>query len=121
MDQQNTNVPKNIDDEFEPPVEETSIEIKVVKPIKQSKSPDSSVYKTINGIVFYNKIEIVYKMYKKGDIMIVLDINDKGAKSFALLPSTLTVQTLIISCPKQERAFYGICIYSSNITFNLIL
>ena len=62
MDQQNTNVPKNIDAEFEPPVEETSIEIQVVKPTKKSKSPDSNVYETINGITFYNKIEIVYKM-----------------------------------------------------------
>ena len=54
MDQQNTNVPKNIDAEFEPPVEETAIEMQVVKPIKKSKSQDSKVYKTINGITFYN-------------------------------------------------------------------
>ena len=47
-------------------------------------------------------------MYKKGDIMIALDINDKGSKSYALLQSTLAVQTLIMSCPKQERAFYDI-------------
>ena len=49
MDQQNTNVPKNIDAELEPPVkeisaefetpvEETSIEIQVVKPTKKCKS-----------------------------------------------------------------------------------
>ena len=57
MDQQNTNVPKNIDAEFEPPVEETSIEIQVVKPTKKSKSPDSKVYKTINGITFYMKLK----------------------------------------------------------------
>ena len=113
MDQQNTNVTKNIDAEFEPPVEETSIKIQGVKPIKKSKSPDSNVYKTIYGINFYNIIEIVYKMYKKGDIMIALDIDAEGAKSYALLQSTLAVQTLIMSCPKQERAFYDICIYSS--------
>jgi len=88
-------------------LEKTSVEIQVVNPT------DTNVYKTINGITFYKKIKMVYQAYKKGDIMIALDINDIGAKSYALLPNTLAVQTLIMSCLKQERAFYDICVYSS--------
>ena len=99
--------------EFEAPVQETSIEIKVSKPTTVSKSADSNVYKAINGVSFYKKNEAVYKQYKKGDIMIALDMNDKGAKSFALLPNTLAAQTLIMSFPKEEHSFYDVCIYSS--------
>ena len=76
------------------PIEKTSVEIQVVNPT------DTNVYKTINGITFYNKIEMVYQAYKKGDIIIALDINDIGAKSYALLPNTLAVQTFIMSYPK---------------------
>ena len=116
MDQQNTDVTKNMIAEFETPapVQESSIEIQVVKPSKKSKSSESNVYTTINGIIFYNKITAVYELYKKGDIMIALDINNTGAKSFALLPNTLAAQTLIMSYPKEERSFYDVCVYSSN-------
>ena len=104
MDQQNSDVQKNMHAESDTPVEETSIEIQVVKPTKKSKSSDSKIYKNINGIIFYSEIEAVYKQYKKGDIMIALDINNNGAKSFALLPNTLAVQTLVMSFPKEERS-----------------
>ena len=110
MDQQNTDVTKNMIAEFETPapVQESSIEIQVVKPSKKSKSSESNVYTTINGIIFYNKITAVYELYKKGDIMIALDVNNTGAKSFALLPNTLAAQTLIMSYPKEERSFYDV-------------
>ena len=42
--------------------------------------------------------------------MIALDIDGGGVKSFALLPNILTAQTLIMSYPKEERAFYDVCI-----------
>ena len=50
-----------------------------------------------SSLIFYKEIEAVHKQYKKGGIMIALDIDGKGAKSFALLPNTLAAQTLIMS------------------------
>ena len=66
----------------------------------------------------------MYKAYKKGDIMIALDINDKGAKSYALLQSTLAVQTLIMSCTIVQNKsvhFMTFAFIHRNITFDLIL
>ena len=64
MDQQNTNVPKNIDAEFEPPVVETSVEFETsveetsieIQVSSNNTSKNENVFKTINGITFYNKI-----------------------------------------------------------------
>ena len=56
---------------------------------------------------------MLYKSYEKGNIAIGLDINKDGPKCFALLPNNLAVQTLVMSCPKLERCFYDICLYSS--------
>ena len=56
MDQQNTDVQKNMHAESDTPVEETFIEIQVVKPTKKSTSSETMIFKTFNGIVFYNKL-----------------------------------------------------------------
>ena len=85
----------------------------IVEAKKKPKSSDNFIVKTINGVNFYNKIEMLYKSYEKGNIAIGLDINKDGPKCFALLPNNLAVQTLVMSCPKLERCFYDICLYSS--------
>jgi len=78
-----------------------------------SKSTQLVFCQEINGIKFYPKQEMIYSIYKPGDIAISMDTSDTGAKCYALFPNTLAVQTFIMSLPKNERYFYEIMFFSS--------
>ena len=65
MDQQNTISQKNIDPEFEEPIQETYSKTSdpfpfnhdIVQPKKKNKSEDNDIVKTINNVNFYAKFE----------------------------------------------------------------
>ena len=67
----------------------------------------------INGVKFYKQLEMLYNIYKPGDITIAMDLSEKGSKCYALFPNTLSVQTFVMSLPKSKRYFYEVCLYST--------
>ena len=75
-----------------------------------SKTTQITFCQEINGIKFYPKQEMMYSIYKPGDIAISMDLSETGAKCNALFPNTLAVQTFIMSLPKM---FYEITLFSS--------
>ena len=78
-----------------------------------SKTTQIAFCQEINGIKFYPKQEMIYSIYKPGDVAISMDLSETGAKCYALFPNTLAVQTFIMSLPKNERYFYEITLFSS--------
>ena len=66
MDQQNTISQKNIDPEFEEPIQETYSKTSdpfpfnhdIVQPKKKNKSEDNDIVKTINNVNFYANLKL---------------------------------------------------------------
>ena len=44
---------------------------------------------------WYEKVSHTYENYKKGDILIAKDLNEKGAKNFAFFPNIQTLKQCI--------------------------
>ena len=78
-----------------------------------SKTTQIAFCQEINGIKFYPKQEMIYSIYKPGDVAISMDLSETGAKCYALFPNTLAVQTFIMSLPKNEHYFYEMMFFSS--------
>ena len=57
------------------------------------------------------KLVIHLQIIKKGDIVIAKDVDEKGAKNFALFPNVQTLEQYINSSP--EKHFYD-CYYFSS-------
>ena len=60
---------------------------------------------------WYTKISHTYADYKKGDILIAKDVDEKGAKNFAFFPNTQTLEKYINE--STEKHFYD-CYYFSS-------
>ena len=58
-----------------------------------------------------DKITKTYADYKKGDIVIAKDVDEKGAKNFALFPNVQTLKQYINT--SAEKHFYDCYYYSS--------
>ena len=51
---------------------------------------------------WYTKISHTYAAYKKGDILIAKDVDEKGAKNFALFPNVQTLEEYINTSPEKK-------------------
>jgi len=60
---------------------------------------------------WYTKISHTYADYKKGNIVIAKDVDDKGAKHFSLFPNIQTLEQYINTSP--DKHFYDCYYYSS--------
>ena len=60
---------------------------------------------------WYTKISHTYENYKKGDILIAKDVDEKGAKNFAFFPNTKILEEYINT--SSEKHFYDCYYYSS--------
>ena len=56
---------------------------------------------------------MLYGMHEPSDITIAMDLAESRCKCFAQFPTTLSVQTFVMSLPKSKRCFYEVCIYST--------
>ena len=61
---------------------------------------------------WYEKISHTYENYKKGDILIAKDVNEKGAKNFGFFPNIQILEEYINA--SSEKHFYDCYYYSSN-------
>ena len=79
-----------------------------------SKKTKKDVIYNIGGVNFYDKKEILYTQYEKGNIAISANIvPNSPSQCFALFPSTMEVEKFVMAPEPQDRNFYEICLFST--------
>ena len=99
-------------------IESSTVEMKTDNVVEMKtdsviETESKHIVSDINGVKFYKQLEMLYNIYKPGDITIAMDLSEKGSKCYALFPNTLSVQTFVMSLPKSKRYFYEVCLYST--------